>query len=361
MKKEMAGEAIRTQRTALRELFKFNIDTAAKTVEVKNDPFEIIVFDTETSGLDSEKDKIVQLSGIKYLVEDGKFTEIDRFDHFINQPEYDENKVIPDPIFEKENGRSKTFKDLTGITNAMLAENPTESELFADIYAFFGDNPIVAGHNVPFDYGFITAMYIRQGKNFLTPATRRIDTLNISRDLISKEDAPKKIDKEGNEKPTYALGPLAGMYGIDNAEDSSETIVFHNSMNDVIVTARLLQTLVYEFAQRELEEAIEEASKPVITKERAIVKSISFWEGYRGFSRIYVNATLRGSNAGFYYDVRGKKWGEKDEGTMVATDMDLLIKDTLDLAGVSTETEFAKVKENITADEKFLERYKKTE
>ncbi len=360
MKKELAGEAVRTQRTALKELFKFNIDTAAKTVEVKNDPFELIVFDTETSGLDDDKDRVVQLSGIKFLVEDGKFTEIDRFDHFINQPEYDENKVIPDPAFEKENGRSKTFKDLTGITNEILAENPTEVELFPEIYAFFGDNPIVSGHNVPFDYGFITAMYIRHGKNFLTPATRRIDTLTLARDLISKEDAPKKIDNEGKEKPTYALGPLAGMYGIDNAEDSSETIAFHNSMNDVIVTSRLLQTLIYEFAQRELAEALEEASKPAVVKERAVVKSISFWEGYRGFSRIYVNATLRGSNAGFYYDVRGKKWGEKDEGTMVATDMDLLIKDTLELAGVTTEAEFAKIKDNIQADEKFLERYKTT-
>ena len=359
MKKEFPSESIRIQREALKGLYNFNIDTATDSVSVENDPFEIIVFDTETSGLDSEVDRVVQLSGIKFRCTNGKFDEIDRLDLFINQPEYDENKTIKDDAFFKENGREKTFKDLTGISNEFLSKQPTEDELFPKIYEFFGDSPTVAGHNVPFDYGFIVAMYIRHGKNFLTPPERRIDTLAIARDIIPKDEAPKIIGDDGKERPTYRLGSLAEMYGIDKTEDDAEaTIVFHNSMNDVIVTSRLLQTEIYEFAQRELNDAKEAATTPPIVKERAIVRSISFWEGYRGFSRVYVNATLRGANAGYYYDVRGKKWGERDEGTIVATDMEALIKDALELAKVDNEIDFGKVKDEIKADEKFLERYK---
>lgn len=356
------NEATKIQRKAVEELFEFPVDAA--TVSVKNKPFELIVFDTETSGLKPEVDRVVQISGIKYTVENGNFTEIDRLDMFINQPEYDENKVIPDPVFEKENGRSKTFLDLTGISNEFLSKQPTEAEAFEKIYAFFGDNPIVCGHNVPFDYGFLTDMYIRNGKNFLTIPERRLDTLVLARDLISKEDAPKKIGEDGKEKPTYTLGKLAEMFAIDYAEGAEEDpaedaaqIVFHNSMNDVIVTGRLFKVLINLYAERILEEASATAAAASIVKERAKVKSITFWEGYRGFSRIYVNAILRGNAAGYYYDVRKKQWGEKEEGLIVATDMDALIQDAYELAKVDNEADFAKVKDTINADADFLKRY----
>ncbi len=361
MKKTFPNESARTQRQAMNDIFSFDIDTAAKTVNVKNDPIEIIVFDTETSGLDNDKDRVVQISAIKFECKDGRLTEKEngRLDLFINQPEYDENKIIKDPAFEKENGRPKTFKDLTGISNEQLSKCPTEEEIFPTIYAYFGDDPLICAHNTPFDYGFMVSMYVRHGKNFLPKPTRRLDTLAIARDLISKEDAPKVVNDEGKERATYTLGALTGMYGIDYAEDdSSKKLGFHNSMNDVIACGRLLQVLIHEYANRELEEKITEATTPPVVKERAIVRDISFWEGYRGFSRIYVNATVRGAAAAFFYDIRGKKWGERDEGTMVATDMEMLIKDAFELAKVDNEADFAKIKEAIKADEAFLERYK---
>ena len=359
MKKELPNEAGRMQRVALKELFNFEVDLENQKVEVKNEEEEVIVFDVETSGLDDKVDKIVQISAIKFICKDGKFTEKERFDTFINQPEYDENKVIPDEKFKAENGRDKTFLDLTGISNELLSHYPTEDELFPKIYEFFGDEPIICGHNVPFDFGFITEMYIRHGKNFLTKPERRLDTLPLARDLIPKADAPKTIGKSGKERATYTLGALAQMYGIDKEEgDETKQIGFHNSMNDVIVTSRLLQVLIYEFAQRELREGEKNKAEENIEKERAIVKSITFWEGYRGFSRIYVNAILRGTTVGYYYDIRKKIWGERDEGTMVATDMELLISDALELANVKDEYEFGKIRTEIKADEKFLERYK---
>ena len=361
MKKTFPNESARTQRQAMREIFNFDIDTALKVVNIKNDPTEVIVFDTETSGLDSEKDRIVQISGIKFECKDGKFTEKEngRLDIFINQPEYDENKVIKDPAYEKEHGHPKTFGILTGITNAYLATCPTEDEIFDTIYEYFGDDPIICGHNTPFDYGFMVAMYIRHGKNFLPKPTRRLDTLALARDLIPKEDAPKKVGDDGKEKSTYTLGALAQMYGIDYAEeDASEKIGFHNSMNDVIVCGRLLQVLVNEFAKRELKFKAEEESIPPIVKERAIIKGITFWEGYRGFSRVYINAFVRGSLTSFFYDIRGKKWGEKEEGTMIATDMEMLISDAFELANVNSEAEFAKIRTVIEPDETFLSRYK---
>lgn len=348
MKRTYAGEATQLQNEAMKQLFDFDVNVEEKSVTVKNQPFELVVFDTETSGLDFDKDRVVQFSAIKFNCEDGKLSEKDRLDLFINQPEYDENKMAG----------NITFKELTDISNEFLKTQPTEPEAFEKIFAFLGDNPILCAHNTPFDWGMIVPMYIRNGKNCLTPPTHRLDTLVLARDLVSKEDAPKEPGKDGKEKPTYKLSALASLFGIDKSEeDDDKDIRFHNSMNDVVVTGRLFEVLIYEYAQRLLKETLEEVNRPEVKKERAVVKSISFWEGYRGFSRIYVNAQIRGGLAGYFYDIRGKRWGEREEGTILGTDMESFIKDAFDLAKVSSEEEFAKIRGEIKADEAFLARY----
>ena len=103
---------------------------------------------------------------------------------------------------------------------------------------------------------------------------------------------------------------------------------------------------------------MEEALKvPEVEKTRAKVESISYWAGYRGYSRLYVNANLEGERVSYYYDIRKKEWGEKDEGIIARTLFDELKQDALDLAGCADEAAFAKITAAITADATFLARY----
>ena len=91
---------------------------------------EFVVFDTETTGLSPTKDRIVELSAIRFV--DGIPTEI--FETFINP--------------EREISAETTAKN--HITNDMVADAPTISEVLPSFEAFVGNSPLVA-HNLNFD------------------------------------------------------------------------------------------------------------------------------------------------------------------------------------------------------------------
>jgi len=60
------------------------------------------------------------------------------------------------------------IRDLTGITNEMVATAPTFDQIAADFRAFVGDAVFVA-HRAPFDYGFLQAEFERLGQEFRCP------------------------------------------------------------------------------------------------------------------------------------------------------------------------------------------------
>ncbi len=75
-------------------------------------------------------------------------------------------------------------------------------------------------------------------------------------------------------------------------------------------------------------------------KEIGSVTRISFWEGYKGFSRIYITTNI----GEFYLDVRSNVWSVKKGNpyTIDEIDMGSLRKKTFEKAGVSTEQELVK-------------------
>jgi DNA polymerase III alpha subunit (gram-positive type) len=95
---------------------------------------EFTVFDCETTGLDRNNDKIIELAAVK--IKDGRITET--FRTFLN------------PAFPL----SPEITKLTGITDDDLKAAPKIEEVFHDFYKFIGKAPIVA-HNIEFDIEFI--------------------------------------------------------------------------------------------------------------------------------------------------------------------------------------------------------------
>ena len=233
----------------------------------------IVLYDVETTGLNAEKDKVIQLSGIKFKIEGGKSVEIARFDKYIN-PEI----PIPPKITE-----------ITGITDDMVFDKQTEKELFPEIAEFFGVSNVISGYNVAkFDNRFIANMFKRNGSEFKPYCT--VDVLEMARDIVEAKDTEN-----------FKLGTMASRYGVD------EGLTFHNSMDDVIATKDLLIVFLQEYRDTydedegllNVEPTPEEGKKQVTS-----VHSIRFWEGYRGFSRLYI-----GTNLGeFYYDIRKHIW-----------------------------------------------------
>jgi len=92
-----------------------------------------IVLDTETTGLDFTRERLVEFAAVR--LENGKIK--DSFQTLINPEQH----------------IRKSSMAIHGITQEMVEDAPTEAEAMPKIMEFIGDYPIVA-HNAIFDYSF---------------------------------------------------------------------------------------------------------------------------------------------------------------------------------------------------------------
>ena len=138
----------------------------------------LIFFDLETTGLDFENDRIIEISAIKF---------------FPNGSKQDLYLIInPDGVQISEGAKEK-FKDRENkITDEILKKYKTFSHHKDEILNFFKDSNL-CGYNIRyFDIPFLVEEFRRNGINDFTPEkndTKIIDTYNI---LTKKE--PRKLE-----------------------------------------------------------------------------------------------------------------------------------------------------------------------
>lgn len=150
---ELSNEP-RKRRTGYEELTFSNITPKGKYPE-------FVVFDTETTGLSPAKDRIVELSAIRFV--NGIPTEI--FETFINP----EREISPETTA------------INHITNDMVADAPTISKVLPSFEAFVGKSPLVA-HNLEFDIKFLY-----YSGSIITDTPRKYyDTLAQSQKMLKK-------------------------------------------------------------------------------------------------------------------------------------------------------------------------------
>lgn len=246
----------------------------------------IIVFDVETTGLAYTVDRILSFSAIKMALKDGFLIENDRMDLFIN-PGF----PIP-PVVTA----------INHISNETVKDCDKEDKAAIKIREFLGEEPFIAGYNsVSFDAKFMNAMYQRVfGTDFSSSC--HVDVYKLAKEKFPglKSHKLECVAKE--------LGTDAG-------------IEFHNSMDDVIVTARSFKELLDMYKE-----------DPVIQSlMRVRVKNARFWDGpNRTLKRIYVGTTPYTKS---YFDCYYGRWVSEDE----RVDLDALRKDVLEMYGVSDE------------------------
>lgn len=119
-----------------------------------------IVLDTETTGLDYTKEKMVEFAAVR--LENGKIK--DQFQTLINPKQHIRKSSIA----------------IHGITPEMVEDAPTEEEAMPKILEFMGDYPMVA-HNAIFDYSFISE------------AAKRVTGQGISNERIDTQQMFKEI------------------------------------------------------------------------------------------------------------------------------------------------------------------------
>ena len=121
---------------------------------------EYVAFDLETTGLSSQKDEIIEIGAVR--MQGGK--ELERFQTFVNPRRRLEQKIV----------------ELTGITDAMLADAPSIETVLPEFLEFVGDRVLVA-HNADFDTGFIREACRKQGLSY---GFTSVDTLILSQNLL---------------------------------------------------------------------------------------------------------------------------------------------------------------------------------
>ncbi len=142
-----------------------------------------IVFDTETTGLDSRLDRVIEIGGVELV---NRFPTGRTFHVYINPQ-----------------GREIHAEALAvhGISAADLADKPAFHAIATDFLAFIEGAHLIA-HNANFDLGFINAEFGRCGHP-LVEQHRIIDTLAIA--------------KRKHPMGPNSLDALCRRYGIDNS------------------------------------------------------------------------------------------------------------------------------------------------
>jgi len=162
-----------------------------------------IIFDTETTGLDSREDRIIEFGGIEMV---NKFPTGRTFHQYIN-PEG--RPVHPDALA------------VHGISDEQLADKPTFKEIASQLLDFL-DGAVLIAHNANFDIGFLNAEFARLGVPPIDPS-RVIDTLALA--------------KRKHPMGPNSLDALCRRYGIDNS---------HRTKHGALLDSELLAEVYIE-------------------------------------------------------------------------------------------------------------------
>lgn len=161
-----------------------------------------VALDFETTGL-SDKSEIIEIGAVKVI--DNKATE--SFSTLI----------CPNFLV------SPQTESITGLTNAILADQPELFEVFPSFCDFIGDH-ILLGHNiVNFDSKFLLRAAVKFGK---TPKNPFFDTLAFAR----------RINREHHIFKALNLEYLTDYFGIDTKRH-------HRALDDALSAARLYYCL----------------------------------------------------------------------------------------------------------------------
>jgi DNA polymerase-3 subunit epsilon len=162
-----------------------------------------IIFDTETTGLESKSDRIIEIGGIELI---NNFPTGKTLHLYINPGD---RKVHPDALA------------VHGITDDFLKDKPAFGDVVQQIIEFFDGAKWIA-HNATFDMGFINAEFARIGLPPVQPDLV-VDTLSMAR---------RKHPMGPN-----SLDALCRRYGIDNG---------HRTKHGALLDSELLAEVYIE-------------------------------------------------------------------------------------------------------------------
>ena len=159
-----------------------------------------VALDLETTGLDSDRDSIIEIGAVKFQGDEA----IDTFETFVNP-----SRAIPDFV-----------QRLTGISPSQVSRAPLFSTVARDLADFVGGSPII-GHNISFDLRFLAS-------HDLPLSNASYDTWDLASVFLPRATQ-------------YSLRALAAHFSIDHHRA-------HRALDDAKATQHLFLALLRQAA-----------------------------------------------------------------------------------------------------------------
>lgn len=269
----------------------------------------IVVYDLETTGLDKEKDRAVQICAVKLNNRAGRYQITDTLNTYVNPG-------IPIP---------QEASAVNHITNEMLQKAPTEAELAPKLEKFFGETSqtAYAGYNSSnFDCFFVHDLCKRvlgkdtfpvKDKDGMT-SDNMVDVLVMAKELLDRTDIKDalsaKVENEAELKAhTMQLGFVSRFLGVQPKGD------LHNALTDTMVTGGVMWNLLQRHLSDE-QAQLTDYRMPSIVLDR-------FWYSEYRWNQKYimmrVHINLKDNNSSLKYKIHYDIYNHRyvDDGIII--------------------------------------------
>ena len=169
----------------------------------------LVLFDTETTGLQFSRDEIIEFSAV-VLEKDGAVRE---YDELIT---LSPGGFVPPKI-----------QQLTGITDMDIRERGIpKTRLCRDIGEMIAGNTLLLAYNAHFDLSFLYYLLLRDGDPMILKGKDKLDLLTVYRDRHSFP---------------HRLASAIEVYGL-----SGKVVNSHRAIDDVLATVEVMKAMVAE-------------------------------------------------------------------------------------------------------------------
>lgn len=173
----------------------------------------LVLFDTETTGLDYKRDEIIEFSAVVLRQEQGQAVPVTEYDNLVTLTP---GNTIPPKI-----------QQLTGITDAdVQARGIPKEQLCRDLAGMLAGNTLLMAYNAHFDLSFLFYLLLRSGDVGILKGKDKLDILTVYKD---RRPYPHRLS---NAIEAYSL--------------TGQVVNSHRAIDDVLATAAVLEAMVAE-------------------------------------------------------------------------------------------------------------------
>ena len=167
----------------------------------------LVIFDTETTGLQYNRDEIIEFAAVVVEQKDGQAVIVEEYDQLIS---LSPGGFIPPKIVE-----------LTGITNEDVRQRGIpKTRLCCDIARMIQGNTLLLAYNAHFDLSFLYYLLLRDGDPMILKGKDKLDLLTVYKD---RHAYPHKLCN------------AIEVYGL-----ADQVVNSHRAVDDVIATVAVM-------------------------------------------------------------------------------------------------------------------------